>query len=140
MNDDQRQTRTDGGSAADATGAPEIIDPDELDALETTPGIVRRVVFERPDLVVGQSTIAAGSTTGWHHHGERDVFGYIVRGEGLFEYGDGGRLTGRAPAYFHVPAGTLHRETNTGDEDLVVAAGFVGAGPVVVNVDDADAA
>ena len=140
MNDDQRQTRADGGSATDATGAPEIVDPDELDALETTPGIVRRVVFERPDLVVGQSTIAAGSTTGWHHHGEREVFGYIVRGEGLFEYGDGGRLTGRGPAFFHVPAGTLHRETNTGDEDMVVAACFVGAGPVVVNVDDPDAA
>lgn len=137
MTDYHQGPRPDGGTAsAEAAGTPEIVRPADLDAIETTPGIVRRVVFEHPELVMGQSTIARNTTTGWHHHGERDVYGYIVRGEGLFEYEDGGPISGRGPAFFHVPAGTVHRETNTGDEEMVVAACFVGSGPVVVNVDD----
>ena len=137
MTDNHRGTEADGGTTSTDTraDAPELVRPADLEAVEDTPGIVRRVAFERPALVVAESTIAPGTTTGWHHHGERDVYGFLVRGEAVLEYGEQGRTTGRAPAFFHVPAGTVHRETNTGDGELVVAAHFLGEGPVVGNVE-----
>lgn len=117
----------------------EIVAPDELEAEESTPGVVRETVFQAENNVVVRSSVAAGTTTGWHHHGERHVFGYFVEGSGAVEYGPSGgnRDEGSAGDFFFISPGTVHRDITT-DEEAVVLVNFVGAGPVVVNVEGPD--
>lgn len=111
--------------------------PGELTGEESTPGIVRQPIFETDRTVMARSRIERGTTTGWHHHGDRDAYGYLLAGGATIEYGPGGRERDEleTPMFFHVPAGTVHRETVTSDEDATVVVNFVGSGPVVTNVD-----
>jgi uncharacterized RmlC-like cupin family protein len=76
-------------------------------------------------------------TSGWHHHGDRDVLGYVVRGLARFEFGDGGRdsVEIAAGGFFRVPAGLVHRDVNPLDEPQEIVLAVVGDGPLVVNVD-----
>lgn len=71
----------------------EVVSPDEVVADESTPGVVRTPVFETEKAVMVQSEIDDATTTGWHHHGDRRVYGYIVDGAGAVEYGLGGNQT-----------------------------------------------
>ena len=83
-----------------------------------------------------------GISSGWHHHGDREVLGHVLRGRVHFEYGPGGGESTDVEegGYFQVPAGLVHRDVNPSDEpqDLIIA--FVGTGPLVVNVDGPDPA
>lgn len=121
---------------------PEIVTPNDLEGDETTPGIVRRPVFKTETTVMAQSFIEAETTTGWHHHGDRDAYGYMLEGQGVIEYGPEGRESFelRPPLFFHVPAGLVHRETVSPGQDAEVVVNFVGSGPVVVNVDGPESA
>ncbi len=84
------------------------------------------------------STAAGGGKSGWHHHGEHNVYGYLISGTLRFEFGkDGGEFAIVNPGdYFYVPAGTIHRDINPnndkGQEAIIV---HIGPGPMVVNVD-----
>lgn len=115
----------------------EVVGPEDLEADESTPGIVRRPVFHTDETVMAHSSIEAGTETGWHHHCDRDAYGYVLEGAGVIEFEDDGleRLEFAAPAFFHVPAGTVHRETITADRVAKVVVNFVGSGPVVENVE-----
>jgi mannose-6-phosphate isomerase-like protein (cupin superfamily) len=114
----------------------EIVPPDEVEGDESTPGIVRKTVFETDDNVMVYSRVAGDTTTGWHHHCDRHAYGYILRGQGAIEYGSGGseRLELDAPLCFHIPPRTVHREITETDTEVVVS--FVGSGPLVENVED----
>lgn len=118
----------------------EIVSPDELDAEESTPGVRRETVFRTETSVMVRSSVAAGTTTGWHHHGDRHVYGYFVEGSGAVEYGPSGgeKDEGSAGDFFYVSPGTVHRDITT-DEEAVVLVNFVGSGPVVVNVEGPEA-
>jgi uncharacterized RmlC-like cupin family protein len=78
-----------------------------------------------------------GITSGWHHHGDREVLGHVVRGTARFEFGPGG--SGSADVeeggFFHIPAGLVHRDVNPTGEPQELLLSFVGSGPLVVNVD-----
>jgi len=116
----------------------EVAAPDEVEAGESTPGVVRKPIFETETAVMVQSHIAGGTTSGWHHHGDRHVYGYVVRGTGALEYGSSAdqRQESGAGEYFHISPGTVHRDVNPTDEEIVVIVCFVGSGPVIVNVDE----
>lgn len=112
----------------------EIITPDELEGDESTPGIVRKTVFERDNNVMVYSRVAENTTTGWHHHCDRHAYGYVLRGEGAIEYRSGGdRLELNAPLFFNISPGTVHREIT--DTEMEVVVSFVGAGPLFENVE-----
>ena len=115
----------------------EMVTPDQLEADESTPGVVRKTVFQTENNVMVQSRIAPGTTSGWHHHGDRHVYGYVVEGYGAVEHGLGGgeRREGGVGNFFSITPGTVHRDVNPTDDDVVVLACFVGSGPIVVNVD-----
>jgi quercetin dioxygenase-like cupin family protein len=104
-----------------------------------TPGVVREVAFDLERAVMVRARAEARAESGWHHHGDRDVFGYLLRGRALFEFGPGGR--GRAEVeeggFFHVPRGLVHRDVNPTDEPQEFALTFVGSGPLVVNLEGA---
>jgi quercetin dioxygenase-like cupin family protein len=115
----------------------DVVAPDEVEADESTPGVVRRAVFETESAVMVQSRIAGDTTSGWHHHGDRHVYGYVLEGTGALEYGAGdGRRECGAGECFYISPGTVHRDVNPTDAEVVVLVCFVGSGPVVVNVDD----
>jgi uncharacterized RmlC-like cupin family protein len=99
--------------------------------------LVRELAFDTDRAMLIRARADGGVVSGWHHHGQREVLGHVLRGHVRFEFGPGGTETTDVEegGYFRVPAGLVHRDVNPTDEpqDLVIA--FVGTGPLVVNVE-----
>ena len=112
-----------------------------LPTAPATPGLVRELAFDTAGAMLVRVHCDGGVSSGWHHHGDREVLGHVMRGRVRFEFGPGGRESTEVEegGYFHVPAGLVHRDVNPTDvpQDLVIA--FVGSGPLVVNVDGPEA-
>lgn len=113
------------------------VPPEALVETDATPGIMRKVALNTDRAMLVRATCEAHVSSGWHHHGDRDVLGHVLQGRVRFEYGPGGTMCTEVGegGYFHVPAGLVHRDVNPGDQpqDMVIA--FVGTGPLVVNLD-----
>jgi uncharacterized RmlC-like cupin family protein len=75
--------------------------------------------------------------SGWHHHGGHDTYFYVSAGRAVVEFGPGGmdQVDAGPGDFVHVPAHTVHRESNPTDEVSVLIAFRSGSGQVVVNVD-----
>ena len=100
----------------------------------STPGMTRAEAIVLDDVWSGTATTDPGVTSGWHHHGDHDTVIYVVRG--VFEVETASGATTANPGDFvHVPAHTVHRETNPSAEQSEVVLVRRGRGPVVVNVD-----
>jgi uncharacterized RmlC-like cupin family protein len=102
-----------------------------------TAGMDRRQIMERGDTWVGWVRTDAGLASGWHHHGDRDTYVYVISGSLTIEYGPGGRDHVRATAgdVIYNPARMVHRETTTPDGPAEAFVVRVGSGPLNVNVD-----
>lgn len=112
----------------------EFVRPEDIEAVESTPGLSRQVLFETDLNVMVKSTVDSGTSTGWHHHCDRHAFGYALTGKGTVEFGSRGQQHEvSAPLCFHIPPGTIHREIAETDMEVVVS--FVGKGPLFENVD-----
>lgn len=111
--------------------------PDALTAGDATPGIVREVAFETDRALSIRARVEPGNMTGWHHHGDREVLGHVIRGRARFEFGPGGRSSTDVEqgGFFHIPAGLVHRDVNPEDVPQELILSFVGTGPLVVNLD-----
>ncbi len=110
----------------------------ELVSADPTPGMDRRRAFELPGLWAGQVVTAPGTTSGWHHHDRNDSSLYIVSGIFRFEFeGRAEPLDAVAGDFVHVPAYTVHRESNPTDEPSIAVIARVGGGVPTVNVDQA---
>jgi uncharacterized RmlC-like cupin family protein len=111
--------------------------PDDLQPGASTPGVIRETAFEAGAATIMRSRADGRAASGWHHHGERDVLGYVVRGAARFEFGPRGAESTDVPegGFFHVPAGLVHRDVNPLDEPQEIVLTIVGGGPLVVNVD-----
>src|SRR5207247_11116912 len=104
-----------------------------------TQGIRRDRAFEEEGVVVVRSQIAVGTISAWHHHGTRHLYGFLVSGRLLFDYGrDGKEAVELAPGdFFHIPAGLVHRDVNASPSEVAVVVNVsVGTGPAVVNVSE----
>ena len=116
---------------------------DVLSEAPASPGITRHLAFRGEDFVVVRSRVKPGVVSGWHHHGDYDLYGYIVSGSLRVEYGSGGRdATSVGPGDFvHIPAHTVHRDvTPSGSEGQEVILFLRGSGSMVVNVEGPDPA
>jgi uncharacterized RmlC-like cupin family protein len=120
-----------------ATGRVSAVSPDGLSAAAPTPGVLREIAFDTERATLIRARAEAGAASGWHHHGDRDVLGYVVRGRARFEFGPGGRESTEVAegGFFHVPAGLIHRDVNPLDEPQEIVLAVVGDGPLVINVD-----
>lgn len=110
----------------------------DLKTSSSTPGIIREVALEGEDAVLFHSKVKCGVVTGWHHHGQRSLYGYVISGGGRFEFGPGGKEFAEVKAgdYFYVPANLIHREINKSEvEDYETVYVSTGPGPITVNVD-----
>jgi uncharacterized RmlC-like cupin family protein len=114
-----------------------VISASELAAADPTPGMLRLRAFELPMLWAGQVETAPGAISGWHHHDLNETSLYVVSGVLRLEFeGHDGYLEARAGDFIHVPAFTVHRESNPTDEPSVAVIARAGGGLPTVNVDD----
>lgn len=107
---------------------------DALTPGHPTPGMTREQAIVLDDLWSGRVRTEAGATSGWHHHGDHDTVLYVVRGALRVETASG-VVQGDPGDFVHVPAHTVHRESNPTTETAEVVLVRRGTGPVVVNVD-----
>jgi uncharacterized RmlC-like cupin family protein len=100
----------------------------------------RRQILDHANVWVGWVRTDAGLAGGWHHHGDRDTYVYVVSGTLTIDYGPGGRDQVRAVAgdLIFNPARMVHRETTTPEGLAEVFVVRVGPGPQNVNVDGPD--
>ena len=107
---------------------------DALTPGHLTSGMSREEAIVLDDIWSGRVRTDPGATSGWHHHGEHDTVVYVVRGAFRVETSTG--VVQADPGDFvHVPAHTVHRESNPTAETAEVVLVRRGTGPVVVNVD-----
>jgi quercetin dioxygenase-like cupin family protein len=116
----------------------EVVRGSELGAGDSTQGITRKRAFESEDAIVSQSKVAPGVVSGWHHHGTRQLYGFIASGQLQLEYLLKGKELADLSAgdFFHIPAGLVHRDVNPSrDHELIVVNILVGSGPAVINIE-----
>jgi uncharacterized RmlC-like cupin family protein len=116
----------------------EVVRRSELIVGQSTPGILREKAFEAEGVLVSRSTVAGAVVSNWHHHGQRDLYGFLISGHLRLEFGSkGGEAVELDPGdFFHIPPGLIHRDVNPNKQrELLVANILLGNGPPVVNVD-----
>jgi uncharacterized RmlC-like cupin family protein len=116
------------------------VGPDELTEADPTPGMRRQLAFEAPGLWAGLVHTEPGAASGWHHHGDHETSLYVVVGAMRLEFGPGGRqqVDAGPGSFLHVPAHTVHRESNPTDERSTAVIARAGRGVPTVNVDGPD--
>jgi len=112
-----------------------VIRSGELVAADPTTGMLRQRAFELPTLWAGQVETAPGAVSDWHHHDVNETSLYVVSGVLRLEFeGYDGFLDAEAGDFIHVPAFTVHRESNPTDEPSVAVIARAGGGVPTVNV------
>lgn len=116
----------------------QALQADALSETPASPGITRHLAFQDDGSKVLRAQTEPGTTSGWHHHGDYEVYGYVVSGKARFENGseEKNAISLDQGDFFHVPPHTVHREINPSpDEENDVILFLHGTGPLVVNVD-----
>lgn len=105
-----------------------------------TPGMERRQIMDEDNTWVGWVRAEAGLAGGWHHHGDRESYIYVLSGGVTIAYGPGGSEEVKAVAgdFIYNPARMIHREITGADEPAEFFVVRVGTGPQNVNVDGPD--
>jgi uncharacterized RmlC-like cupin family protein len=113
-----------------------VVRASELTSADPTPGMERQNAFEAPGLWAGQVETAPGAVSGWHHHDSNESSLYVVSGVLRLEFeGYDGHVDAGPGDFVHVPAHTVHRESNPTDEPSLAVVARAGDGIPTVNVD-----
>lgn len=107
----------------------------------SSPGITRHLAFKGDGYLLLRARSDPGTISGWHHHADYDVYGYVASGFARFESnrGEEDAISLGPGDFFHVSPHTVHREINpSSDEANEVILFLRGTGPLVVNVEDPD--
>ncbi len=114
-----------------------VIKAAALEPADPTPGMTRSRAFEVDDLWAGRVETVPGAVSGWHHHDRNETSLYVVSGVMRLEFeGYDGYLDAEAGDFVHVPAYTVHRESNPTEEPSVAVIARAGGGIPTVNVED----
>jgi uncharacterized RmlC-like cupin family protein len=113
-----------------------VVRASELTSADPTPGMERQNAFEAPGLWAGQVETAPGAVSGWHHHDSNESSLYVVAGVLRLEFeGYDGHLDAGPGDFVHVPAHTVHRESNPTAEPSLAVIARAGDGIPTVNVE-----
>lgn len=114
----------------------QVIHSDILKAGESTTGITRSKAIETSNILFGRTNISRGAKSGWHHHGNRNLYGFLAMGKLVFECKDAAPVEIRTGDFFCVPGSVIHRDVNPDQNaDAVVVNLVIGEGPPVINVE-----
>jgi uncharacterized RmlC-like cupin family protein len=116
----------------------EVLSDNALAEAPSSPGLTRHLAFEKDGLKVLHSCADPATVSGWHNHGNYEVYAYVVSGTAHIETGPGGGdiFSADAGDFFAIPPQTVHREINPSpSEDLEVLLVLRGTGPTVFNVE-----
>ena len=119
----------------------DVVRSADLRSGDSTQGIVRDTAFELRGITVARSRVAGGVSSAWHHHGDRDLFGFLLLGRLRFDYGPKGTRTVELNPgdFFHIPVHLVHRDVNpTTDQTAVIINVSIGEGAAVINVQGPD--
>lgn len=108
-----------------------------------TPGMTRREAISgqhtgSEKVWMGQTHVAPGVKSGDHHHGEAETAIYVLSGNPVFVFAEGGReirLETEPGDYIFVPPYVPHREENPGTQEAVVIIARSSQEGIVVNLD-----
>jgi uncharacterized RmlC-like cupin family protein len=119
-----------------------VVGPEGFVEADPTPGMRRQNAFQAPGLWAGIVLTEPGSISGWHHHGTHETSLYVLEGAMQLDFGPGGTTSVRAEAgdFIHVPAHTIHRESNPTDGISKAVIARAGQGIPTVNVEGPDPA
>ena len=103
-------------------------------------GFGRRQVFDAETIRVGETRVGPNVTSHWHHHGQRTLYGYVVAGQLVLEFGPQGGESVRPSVgdFFQIPAGLVHRDVNPGPGEARIVKVIIGRGPPTVEVSGPD--
>lgn len=95
-------------------------------------GISRRSGQAEEEVSLAMATLEAGRMSGWHHHGDHTSCVYVLQGRLHIDWGAGGRecVDLAAGDFYVVPPHLVHREGNSGADELRLAAFYLGTGPL----------
>ena len=113
----------------------------ELGTDDQTAGMDRQVAFETDQALFLRLVVDGDKVSDWHHHGDHHIFGYLLEGEGRWEYGNGDDdvVTIEAGDFWHIPPRTIHRDINPMNDQQTAIVAFVGSGPMAIEVSGPDA-
>jgi mannose-6-phosphate isomerase-like protein (cupin superfamily) len=99
-----------------------------------------RSIFESETDRVTEIRLGGEFVGGWHHHGKRQMYGYVVSGKATIEFGKDGLENARLSQgdFFVIPAGLVHRDVNPDKDAAVIAIFNIGEGPTSVQVSGPD--
>ena len=113
-----------------------VIRATDLVPADPTPGMARTCAFEVPNLWAGRVETMPGAVSGWHHHDRNETSLFVVSGMLRLEFaGYDGYVDASAGDFVHVPAYTVHRESNPTDQPSVAVIARAGGGVPTVNVE-----
>ncbi len=100
-----------------------------------------RTLTRFDEVSFGKAHSGPQATSGWHHHGQRTTYVYVLQGQVHIEWGPGGRESVDLTSgdFYVVPPNTIHREGNPGSEENCLVGFMVGSGTEVVNVEEPEA-
>jgi uncharacterized RmlC-like cupin family protein len=106
-------------------------------AADPTAGMSREEAISTVGLWTGVVTMAPGSVSAWHHHGENTTVAFVLSGVRRLEFGPAGReeLEAEPGDFVYVEPGVIHRESNPTDEPARTVAFRSGTGTPTINVD-----
>lgn len=114
----------------------DVIRPADRVPADPTSGMSRELAFETALLWTGQVTTDPGAVSGWHHHSRNESGLYVVSGVLRFEFeGTEGYVDAGPGDFIHVPAFTVHRESNPTGQPSVAVIARAGGGIPTVNVE-----
>ncbi len=96
----------------------------------------RKPAFETETVRVGETCVDAGVTSPWHHHGRRTLYGFVVVGELILEFGPHGSESVRPTTgeFFRIPPGLVHRDRNPTAGETAIQNVMIGPGPATIDV------
>src|SRR5260370_32842489 len=110
----------------------------EIGPGDSTQGMTRKRAFESEGANISQSKVAPGVVSGWHHHGTRQLYGFVVSGQLQLEYLLKGNELADLSAgdFFQIPARLVHRDLNPSrDHEAIVVNILVGSGLAAINAE-----
>lgn len=133
----QPEVAIDDSSTEQSERTPQHAGTDDLASAGELKNLTRLMPFPEAPVQQVRGHASGRVASDWHHHGDNDVLGYVLDGEGYVEWGEGEdeRALARAGEFFHISAGVVHRDVNPSDDKQDYVLWLTGSEPRTIPVD-----